>query len=345
LDSPAGFEERLVHALQPARFFVLAHALHAFMQLGLLSDIAERPATIDELAARFGLDRERLAGLLQYLANEGIVDLLDSGRVGLTDEGAGFAEFWPWYSLLVGGYSRTFGSLAITLRSGAPYAERDGLQVGIGSGGISQYDALPMTRNLLAQVGDWQTIVDIGCGDGSYLIDLCALLPNARGVGVEPNPDSRATAEALARERQLEGRVSFLDGDAMAMPDLTHLDGPLCFLTAFVLQEVLEQEGREAVINLLRSNFTAHPDAHWIVIEVDECADDTEVMAHPLALAYYNPYYLIHKVTEQRLEKVAFWEALFDEAGVRVCAMDRPDPRIDSLGLKVGFLLRRVPNP
>jgi len=47
-------------------------------------------------------------------------------------------------------------------------------------------------------------------------------------------------------------------------------------------------------------------------------------MAHPLALAYYNPYYLIHKVTEQRLEKVAFWEALFDEAGVRVCAMDRP---------------------
>jgi 2-ketoarginine methyltransferase len=92
---------------------------------------------------------------------------------------------------------------------------------------------------------------------------------------------------------------------------------------------------------MLRSTFDRYPDSHWIVIEVDHRPQDPSVMSKSLGLAYYNPYYLIHYFTEQRLASVQFWEQLYTEAGLRVVAVEHPEPSYDSLGLKVGFLLAR----
>jgi 2-ketoarginine methyltransferase len=145
---------------------------------------------------------------------------------------------------------------------------------------------------------------------------------------------------AAARSLGLSDRVLIRFGrTATETPDLGDQVGPFCFLTAFVLQEILEQAGRSAVIQLLTSTFRRHPGASWIVIEVDHRPRDPGVMSHPLGLGYYNPYYLIHALTEQRLETLDFWYSLFSEAGLAVAAVERPDPSIDSLGLKVGFLL------
>jgi 2-ketoarginine methyltransferase len=200
-----------------------------------------------------------------------------------------------------------------------------------------------MTRALLAQVPTTVgTVVDIGCGDGSYLLDLCTAVPGAHGIGFELDASTVDAGNAAARARGLADRIEIRQGRlATDVPDVDDLDGPFCFVTAFVFQELLEQTGRASVVALLRHSFDRHPDAHWIVVEVDHRPDDPAVMEHPLGLAYYNAYYLLHVITEQRLETVEFWFELFAEAGVRVLAVERPDPNIDSLGLKVGFLLGR----
>jgi 2-ketoarginine methyltransferase len=64
-------------------------------------------------------------------------------------------------------------------------------------------------------------------------------------------------------------------------------------------------------------------------------------MRHGLSLAYYNAYYLWHPFTNQRLETVAFWEELFAECQLKIVAREYTDPRVDSTGLEVGYLLRK----
>ena len=196
-------------------------------------------------------------------------------RVSLTATGREIAAFRPWYKLLVGGYAQTFQQLSAALRADAPYATRDASSVGVGSCGISQYDALPMTRRLLQQIpGKWKTLVDLGCGDGSYLVDLCRSIPHAHGVGVD---SEQASVDAGLRAAQFYGiadRVTIRTGSVTAPPDLSQECGPFCFIAAFVLQEVLEQSGRGAVLEMLTTTFTLYPDCHWIVIEVDHRPED-----------------------------------------------------------------------
>jgi 2-ketoarginine methyltransferase len=334
-------EEELVEGLQPIRHFVIAHVAFEFLRSGLHGALRECPnAAVSLIANDLGLSPERVRAVLQFLAKEGYVEL-NSGLAKLTRQGEQLEKIAPWYFLLVGGYAKTFSQIGEVLRSPSTYASRDGASVGIGSCGISQHDALPMTRALLKKIdGEVRTIVDLGCGDGSYLLDLCSPPSTLRGIGFDPEPASVALANEAAEQRGIKDRVSVHVGSALELPDLSPNDGPYCFITAFVLQELLEQVGRTAIVDLLRNTFRRHPSSHWIVVEVDNRWEDVDTMSTPLGLAYYNAYYLIHEVTEQRLESISFWKGIFAEADLVVSALEFPDPGYDHLKLKVGFLLR-----
>jgi 2-ketoarginine methyltransferase len=335
-------EKRLSAGLQPIRNFVLAQALYHFMDIGIQESIkSSQPVSVSMLATQLNLHENRLRGLLQYLANEGYV-VLENNIVHLTIKGKEISDFQPWYKLLIGGYAGTFQQISLVLKSEGPYANRDSANVGVGSCGISQYDALPMTRQLLEKIPiHVETVVDLGCGDGSYLVDLCKLIPNIRGIGLDLDQNSINIAKKAAFQNGIANRVNIEVGSAIELPDFSEETKPLCFITAFVLQEVLEQSGRSSIIDMLTSVFEKYPDSYWVVIEVDNRAEDKAIMAKDLGLAYYNPYYLIHHLTQQRLERLNFWEQLFLEAGLHIISISHPDPSYDSLKLKVGFLLER----
>lgn len=343
MEYPRILESDLIAGLQPIRWFVLAQGIYHFMDSGIREMILDSgELSITDLANKLGLQEKRLRGFLQYLANEGYVTFLENGNLKLTNKGKEIGDYYPWYKLLVGGYAQTFQQISAAIKEVGMYADRDSTSVGIGSCGISQHDALPMTRRLLQSItGKWQTVVDLGCGDGSYLVDLCKSIPDIHGIGLDPDPNSVKAALIATTKYGISDRVYVQVGSASLLPDLSNEQGPLCFITAFVLQEILEQSGRTAIIEMMQSVFNRYPDSYWVVIEVDHRPNDPSVMETGLGLAYYNPYYLIHNITEQRLERVAFWEELFHEVGLSVLSIERPDPFYDSLGLKVGFLLSR----
>jgi 2-ketoarginine methyltransferase len=334
------FERRLIENTQPVRQFFLAQGLHHALQLGVFDALGRRPGqSVEELAEQLGLDPERFAGLLRYLQNEGY--LVDDGGWKVTAKGDGVVEFAPWYQMLVGGYAPTMQQLSDVLKVGAPYASRDTAQVGAGSCGIGRYDALPLVEQLLdAADVEPTTVVDLGCGDAGFLMDLLDQRPGLQGIGVEPNPGSVDLATALRARRGLDDRLELFTGDAAQVAKLELPDGGagVCFMTAFVLQEVLEQEGQGAVEELLRATFETYPQARWLVVEMDHRPTDP-IMAHGLAQTFYNPYFLIHAVTEQRLETRGWWEELFDRVGVTPLTLAHPDPRADSTGLQFGYLL------
>ncbi len=342
------FEARLIQALQPVRGFALAQAVFVLMDSGIHDLLAADPGlSASTVAGKLGMDEARLGGFLRYLANEGFLACdgnADGDGWRLTSKARQTNEFRAWYKLLVGGYTSTFAQLGDTLRADAPYAGRNGGDVGAGSCGISAYDALPLAERLIGRLEtDHTTVVDLGCGDAGFLAALCRSLPGVTGVGLEPDAGGFDLARARIEREGLADRVDLHQAGALDVVDLDlPAHGNLCFLTAFVLQEVLEQRGREPIVAMLRETVRRHPDAHWLVIEVDYRADEPSVMRHGLGLAYYNPYYLLHELTEQRLERREFWEELFHEAGLEVVAVGHPDDNVDSTGLEIGYLLRRA---
>ncbi|RJQ80607.1 class I SAM-dependent methyltransferase [Amycolatopsis panacis] len=340
-------EDRLVAAIEPLRHLALAHAVYALLDTGLADTLADTPgASLDDLAARHSFAPDRLLGYLHYLRNEGYVVEQDGGW-SLGAPGAEAAVFRPWYQLLVGGYAQTFAALGPTLAADADWAGRNGGEVGAGACGMSMFDAVPLADRILETVtGPARdtpvTVIDCGCGDGRFLAELARRRPGLRGVGLEPDPAGVALARATAAEPDFRDRMRIQQGGALDAPSVEPPpEGPVVYLAAFVLQEVLEQDGEDAVVELLSTVTADRDDVWWLVLEVDHQPDDPRLRAG-LGRAFYNPYYLIHAITEQRLMDVAAWSALFDRAGLE-CVVDAdPDPDIDSTGLLPGMLLRRA---
>jgi 2-ketoarginine methyltransferase len=338
----ADYEHRLIENLQPIRQFFLAATLHHTLQAGVLDALADEPgADADGLADGLALDVRRLHAVLIYLQNEGYV--VDDEGWRLTGRGAAVREFAPWYQMLVGGYGGTFGQLGQVLRDGAVYASRDTSQVGAGSTGIGVTDTLPLALDLMDRASTAATtLIDLGCGDAAFLMEILARRPGLLGIGLDPHPGNIERAQRLCAERGLERRLRLVQGTADVVADLDLLDQGrgVAFLTAFVLQEMLEQQDEQAVLRLLSHAFDAAPAASWVVVEMDHQPTAPLLGAHGLARAFYNPYFLIHSITEQRLETRAWWAALFEKAGLDI-AEATTDPRVDSTGLEIGFLLSR----
>ena len=76
-------------------------------------------------------------------------------------------------------------------------------------------------------------VVDLGCGDGTFIADIAAELPALPNIGVEPDQGAREAAMAHAAELGLSN-LQILAGDALNPPvEVAQLPVGTCFVTAF----------------------------------------------------------------------------------------------------------------
>jgi 2-ketoarginine methyltransferase len=334
-------ENALVAGLEPFRGFVLSTAIYAIQRSGLEAELADG-ATMDELVRSGRRDRRRLAALLDYLCAAGLVSG-DNDRFRLTELAHTYREAGVWYEMMIGGYGTTFISLADHLGEGTPVAPRVGRYVGSGSCGISMHDSIPLLRRLLAASGrDYRRLVDLGCGSGVYLTELCAEYPDMRATGIEPNADAVDAARQWVSAQPTADRVTVEQAGALEWIERT-AEKPDLAILAFVIHEVLGQDGEDGVRRLLGGLFEHAPDLDLVVIDIDLCSDDPAAMAHPLARNYYNAYFLMHPFTGQQLMPREWWDALFADCGLTSVAFGTTDPSMDSTGIEIGWLLRRCP--
>jgi 2-ketoarginine methyltransferase len=332
-------ENTLVAGLEPFRGFVLSTAIYAMQKSGLEGEIAGG-ASLDQLVDGGRRDRERLTALLDYLGAAGLVTS-DAETFTLTDLAHTYREAGVWYEMMIGGYGVTFLSLADHLDAGTPLAPRVGRYVGSGSCGISMHDSIPLLRRLLAASGrDYRRLIDLGCGSGVYLTELCAQYPLLHAVGIEPEADTVEAARRWVSGQPGGDRVTIEQAGALEWIERT-ADKPDLAILAFVIHEVLGQEGEPGVRRLLTGLFDAAPDLDLVVIDIDKRSADRAAMAHPLARNYYNAYFLLHPFTGQRLMAREWWERLFASTRLTVVDSGTTDPSMDSTGFEIGWLLRR----
>jgi 2-ketoarginine methyltransferase len=343
---PETVEARLVESLQPIRQYALATCIYHLFESGLFDALAASGGqAVAVLADRFALDHDRLATLLQFLVNEGFL-CRSAEHYALTRKGLALADYRAWYTMLIGGYGATFLQVGDKLRRGSGSASRVAHQVGIGSCGISHYDSIPLTQRLMAEIpGGVRSMLDLGCGNGLYLVEFCRAVPDLLAWGAEPDRAGYEAAVALVEREQLSHRIHLTCAGAREFFHTPNEFTPDMTVLGFVLHEILGQDGEDGVLAFLRELTGRYPDIHIIAIEVDAQMANPRVMRHELALAYYNAYYLLHPFTGQRLESRAFWTTLFDRAGLELLATDTVDPAVDSTELEIGFLLRRRRDP
>jgi len=336
----SAFLEGLLTSLGHVRGFVASQVIFDVLREGLLP-LVGAGLGVAAIAAQKGYRAELLEATLEYLVIEDVLEKRrapDGAAYGLTPYGRSLERYAGWFTMFVGGYGPIFGNVAKMMREGTGAAARVGEWVGAGSCLISQYDTIPLTKDFMARVSSSpRSIVDFGCGNALYLCTFCESMPEICAVGVEPSRGAYEAGVRMVRERGLEGRVSLVHCEAL---DYAIEAPPDFVLFGFVLHELYGQIGEEALVRYLTELGRKFSASHLIVMEVDYDIDNHAVMKAPMGRGYYNPYFLLHPFTGQKLVPRAKWVEMFARAGFELLALEEVDRRVDPSGLGIGLLLR-----
>jgi 2-ketoarginine methyltransferase len=334
------FQPGLAKTLGYIRGFVASKVIWQVMQAGIFEDL-KRQQSLAAIAAAKGLDPQLLRTVFEFLAVEDI--LIKEGPpeapvFRLSDYGSRFSFYEGWFNILIGGYDSIFSNIGVMLREGTGSCSRNGKWVGKGSCQISQYDTIPITLEFIRRVKPTATtIVDFGCGNALYLCTLARELHGIQAVGIEPNRGAYEAGLEQIRAAGLEDRVSLVNVDAL---DYEIREAPDFILIGFVLHEIIAQIGRTGLVTYLRKLCRKFSSSYLMVMEVDYNIDNREVMRSPVGLGYYNPYFLLHPFTDQRLLPKRGWDEIFAEAGYETVIDEVTSAQADPTGLGICYVLK-----
>ena len=293
--------------------FYTTRTLQTLFNVGFFDEL-QRHGTVD--VARFaetgGLDEQILQSLVDSLYALRILDKRGTGYV-LDGKGRLLVDVARGWIEGVYGYEGIFHSLEPLLRKelvyGRDISRRDEF-VAKGRGHIENWVFFPLAIHLLTR-RNCRRVLDLGCGDGTFLRHLCTVNPSIRGVGIEISSEAIADGEELARQAGLQERIRLAVMDISALerrpPDLEDVDAVTVF---FLLHEILYQ-GKDTLLQLLRRYRILFPGVPMTVFEVDRATTE-EMRRRPGMSIQYN---LQHDLTHQKLVSRSTWHALFREAG------------------------------
>jgi demethylspheroidene O-methyltransferase len=243
--------------------FVYSQVLVAAVRLRLLDLLAEGPRDLDALAPRLGLDRDAAERLLRAAVALRLAARRSGGRFGLGPLGApllgnpGIAAMVEHHALL---YADLADPVALLRRERAgtalggywPYAGA-AAPAGIPDGRVAAYtDLMAASQPLVAaevldayRVDRHRRLLDVGGGDGSFLVAAAARAPDLDLVLFDLPPVAERASRRFAAAG-LAGRARAFGGDFRADPLPTGAD-----LVSLV--RVLHDHDDAVALDLLRA--------------------------------------------------------------------------------------------
>jgi len=231
--------------------------------LGVAEALADGPRPVDDLAQETGADADTLHRLLRALASDGIFAEDEPGVFRNTEASeilrtTGWSEFahlfgGPWYEavgkLEADGratFPKLFGNDFWSWLAENP-DERERFDVAMGQGQDARVERLAT----LEWRGD-ETIVDVGGGNGSLLVELLRDRPGMRGIVFD-------LPETVRDETTFGERIEFVAGsffDRVPQGDV------------FVLGTILHDWDDESATKILRSiRAVADDDSRLIILD------------------------------------------------------------------------------
>lgn len=319
-----------------ARGFAAAYVLHQFLAEGVLKSLDEGMSW-QQVALEQGFEPDKFKTVLDYLMVEGVLQQASDNKdiYTLSEDMQSVFEGKGYLQLLVGGYANVFADLTAILR-GNP-AKRDGRWVSIASCDIAKRDTIPMAIDFLKTYHlEKKLILEVGCGNAEHLATLCNLEKEIQAIGVEPDPGGYQEGLKTIEREGLGERVKLINCGAL---EYSGDQVPSFIIFGFVLQEIVGTEGIERTAQYLRALATKFPKTRLMVFEIDNAISNVDVMRSEMGLGFYNPYYLLHPLTQQCLLSADAWQRLFADSNYRIQECKRVAPSVDPTQLVIGYIL------
>lgn len=309
----------------------LSKAIHVVVVLGIPDLLRDGPKRSTDLAAATGTQAPFLHRVMRALAIEGIFATDDQDRFVLTSIGATLRSDAPgslrdWALLMLGEvHQGAWGELLHSVRTGeSAFPSRYGRDLWNYCGEHPAHAAMfdkamaGFTETYIANVlmsfsfSGFRKIVDVGGGDGSLLIGILAVNPDARGVVFEL-PTAATRAEQRIVDAQLADRCSVMAGDAfIEVPS-----GGDAYILSRVLHDWDDDHSRRLLANCRR---VLPAGGRLLVIEriipvrPDEIAATRRTVLSDITLTDLN----MMVMTSGRERTIAEYEGLFEQAGLRL---------------------------
>jgi len=288
-------------------------AMQALLNVGFMDELLERGSVdVAQFAQQHNLDETILRGLSEALFAMGVF-----GRTGdsfrLEPEGKLLLEKFRGWLELSYGYEEVLSRLECLLRKQIVYGKdlyRRSDFVAKGSGELEQHFYFPIACEIIGEQG-FQNVLDLGCGDGTFLRRLCRMNDKVACFGIDLAPEAVEDGRQLAIREGLQDRINLFAAD---ISKITELSGPLkrvdAAITFFVLHELM-YDGEERVINFLKDFRRIFPGVPLIVFEPIRPTPE-EARARPGIGIFY---FLLHDVSHQKTTDRDHWKKVFRAAG------------------------------
>lgn len=294
--------------------FYTTRTMQALFNVGFFDELVLKGnIDIDEFARSKNFDAIILQALCDYLFALSILKKNSSGYYSLDSKGPLLVEEARGWFNGTYGYEEVFHFLEDMLKKEKVYGKdiyRRPDFVAKGSGEAENLIYFPLAIDMIAKNG-FKKVLDLGCGEGTFLQKLCKSNKDVTGYGIDISPEAISDGKKKVIEAGLQDRIHLLMEDISKIEKapklLQDIDAATIF---FVLHEILWQ-GTEPVVELLRSFRKIFPGVPLIVFEVIK--PSAEEMRKKLGMAVQ--YLLQHDLTHQKLVGRENWRNLFENAG------------------------------
>lgn len=292
--------------------FLIAEIFMALKKTGFTAYAdAHREFFVMCAAEELRLRSDLLEALCEFLAEKGVMRKTGPGT--FRAESRFFADQGPVPFLLA--YKTVCNSLAGLLDGSTTYGKdvaRDARYLGTGTKLI-----FPILGEIFKTRGI-RTVLDLGCGNGAFLLTLAATLPGFRGTGIDIDAPTVKEASAALRVSPYNDSIRIREGD-VRHPELFPPDvGEPEALVGMGIFHEFRKDG--SLIPLLNRYKTRFPKARLFLVEFDTPGWD-ELRRKPEGPKRRSAavYRFLHHVSEQGMpQSKDEWQKTLGETTWRV---------------------------
>lgn len=304
----------------------LLHGFYAVPGITLLAEIglvrrwlSGEPVDVAAFCGENDLDHELIQTWCEYFRLYGYLEL-DNDCYTATPGGRTILQRWPQVMLNYA-YHPMMGDLIPLARREKQYGYGKDVYRNMyfdakGAGGLGAILSFVQIADYLQAKGH-TCLLDLGCGDGTFLVTACKRIPGLRALGLDQSEIAVAEAEKNFAQHGLAGRGQFVQGDISA-PDEAFSNPVLRQAEVATIMQIFQEitgVSTEPVLAFLAS-FRRHlPGVALAVTEFYRLSHDEMRAYVPAGVAESA---LHHDLSDQNLLRRDQWLALYEQAGFRV---------------------------